>query len=117
MARKLTPAELARFEADFDIPRGMKPLKPADKKEKVPAEKAETKKRGRKRKEDTIEAAPQKPKAGRPRKNEEPLFVRSFRLPDRTIKKLRVRAALDGISAADVIIRLVDELHVPGVDE
>lgn len=56
-------------------------------------------------------------KVGRPRKNEEPLFVRSFRLPDRIIKKLRVRAALDGISAADVIIRLVDDLHVPGCDE
>ena len=114
MAKKLTPEELERNKADFDIPPGMEPLKPADKKGKVPAKKAEPKKRGRKRKEE-IEADP--PKAGRPRKNEEPLFVRSFRLPDRTIKKLRVRAALDGISAADVIIRLVDELHVPGVDE
>ena len=116
MAKRLPPRELAKIRlGDFDYTEEdlQKMTARIEEEEK---KKGQPKKRGRKRKE-AVEADAAPPKVGRPRKNEEPLFVRSFRLPDRTIKKLRVRAAVDGISAADVIIRLVDELHVPSCDD
>ncbi len=60
----------------------------------------------------------EKPKhaGGRPKKAEE-VSVRSFRLPDRTVQRLRVLAALKGVSAADVIIELADKVKVPGLDK
>lgn len=107
MARKLTPEELERNKADFDIPAGMKPLKPT--KEKAPAKKPAAKK--------TPQPEPQpKHAGGRPKKQEE-TNVRSFRLPDRTVQRLRVLAALKGVSAADVIVELADRVKVPGLDK
>lgn len=101
MARKLTPAELAEATgAAFQ-----KPVDPGQT-ELFGTQKVKTKK-----------AAKAKEGAGRPRKHEETYNTTSFRLSPETLRRLRVRAALDGVSAADVITRLAAEMHVPGIDK
>ena len=104
MARKLTKAELERNKYDFDIP-ATQPIDPGQQElfgnQKV-KKKAEKPKDGG---------------AGRPRKHEETYSTTSFRLSPETLRRLRVRAALDGVSAADVITRLAAEMHVPGIDK
>ena len=110
MAKKLSKEELAKTKLpDFDPPvdpgqtelfgtqKVSKKKKPAPKKAAAPA--------------------PQERHAGgRPKKGNETTRVVSFRLPERTVRRLRVRAALDGVSSADVIVDLVDKINVPGID-
>lgn len=119
MAKKLSKEELAKTKLpDFDPPvdpgqtRLFGTQKVGAKKSAVAAaKKTDTKK--------AAKAAPEKKAApaGRPRKREETYSTTSFRLPPETLRRLRVRAALDGVSAADVIIRLADEMDVPGIDK
>ena len=90
MARKLSREELERFKADFDPPA----YPAADKKEM----------------KDTARAA------GRPRKREGDTRPVSFRLPESTIKKLRVAAIMRDVSPADLIIEFVDGLEVGRID-
>lgn len=104
MARKLTPEELEDIRrADFGLPPVVDPGQ---------TELFGTQKVSKKKAAKTKDGG-----AGRPRKHEETYSTTSFRLPPETLRRLRVRAALDGVSAADVIIRLADEMHVPGIDK
>lgn len=113
MAKKLPKSELERMKTDFDPP-------------KIPPGQTslfEDKKNFKKKLSESLSVkfekkpTPEKPpKVGRPPKPEK-VDVRSFRLPERTVRRLRVRAALDGVSAADIIIKLVDKMHVPGLDK
>lgn len=92
MARKLTPEELERFKADFDPPDYMKPLtKEKELQARKDPEQAKTK--------------------GRPRKHDDTRPV-SFRLPEKTIRRLRAKAALEGVSPADLIIAWANTLEV-----
>ena len=91
MSRKLSPEELERFKTDFDPPAYMDPQT----KKKLPVRK-ET----------------EQPKTkGRPRKHDDTRPV-SFRLPEKTIRRLRAKAALEGVSPADLIIAWANTLEV-----
>ena len=119
MAKNLSKEELAKTKLpDFDPPVDP-PVDPGQTRlfgtQKVSAKKTDTKKAAPKRAAGKKEA--DAPAAGRPRKHEATYGTTSFRLPPETLRRLRVRAALDGVSAADVIIRLADEMDVPGIDK
>lgn len=119
MARKLTHKELQQTKADFDAPKvdsGQTPLLEAD----------SEKKKTRQKKINTIKDMGRAASAlvniemgrkfkcpGRPRKYESSKNV-TFRLPTETIRKLRVKAALEERSPADIIVELVAALGVPG---
>ena len=136
MARKLTKEELERNKADFDIPAGLKPLAEPKKgtsttTKKAPAKNTKTgaKKKTSEQKKREEESAvaismpepetpkPEKHAGGRPRKSDEETRVFSFRLTERTVRRLRVLAALQGVSAADIIADLADREKVPGIDK
>lgn len=118
MARKLTPEEIERNKTDFDIPAGLKPLV---KKEKKPTTKKATsaKKPAKKPVKEEPKPAPMQTKhpGGRPRKSEEKTDVRSFRLPERTMQRLRILAAVEGVSPADIIIKLADRAKMPDLTQ
>ena len=108
MAKKLPPEELDKIKAgDLAIYLPQKPTDPGQT-ELFGTQKVKKKKTA-KPKEDAG--------AGRPRKHAETYSTTSFRLSPETLRRLRVRAALDGVSAADVITRLAAEMHVPGIDK
>ena len=121
MARKLTKAELERCKTDFGPPtnskKDQKPDYKTQYKEIVEKEKAAKKPRKATKKAIPKETpTPEKHAGGRPKKNDEETRVFSFRLSDRTVRRLRVLAALQGVSAADIIAELADRENVPGID-
>ena len=87
MARKLSQEELKRFRTDFDPPGSTA----ADRKETAAGK-------------------------GRPRKRQGDTRPVSFRLPEATIKKLRIAAIMRDASPADLIIEFVDGLEVGRID-
>ena len=94
MARKLTPKEIKRAKADFDPPRW-----------KVPPGQTslfEEKEEGANRKTG-------KP-AGRPRKHDEKGRSVSFWLTESAIRKLRTEAAARGMTAPDLLHKMIEAL-------
>ena len=90
MARKLTPEELERNKTDFDPPTYMEPL-------------SRTSSRSTRKGNELP-----KPK-GRPKKHDDTRPV-SFRLPEKTIRRIRAKAALEGVSPADLLIEWAAKL-------
>ena len=121
MARKLTPEELERNKADFDIPAGMEPLKPEKKKAapvpkkgKTSAAKTGTKKpapkKEQKKEENKKPTPPPAPPVapafkrggGRPGAFEK-VQILTVKLPPEDVVKLKVKAAEQGKTVAQVI--------------
>ena len=118
MATKLPPEEMKRTKTDFDPPTAPQPEEKKNMKKALRASLSPKPKAAAAKKPEPEKKENEKPKhaGGRPKKAEE-VSVRSFRLPDRTVQRLRVLAALKGVSAADVIIELADKVKVPGLDK
>jgi len=102
VARKLTQKELQQTKADFDPPKKSK------------RQRKTTLIKDMERAATLVEIKMDARKCpGRPRKHAESRNI-TFRLPPETIRKLRVKAALEERSPADIIVELVEALGVPG---
>lgn len=97
MARKLTKAELERYAADFDPP--MPPQQPT---KKATTKKATKKAEEKKTEKRTPDPDPKRAAAGRPGAFERVQIV-TLKLPPEDVIKLKVKAAEQGKTMAQVI--------------
>ncbi len=113
LRKNLSPKKAAPAEKQEQEPEPKKKTKAQQQREAVLSYWQEVKRRDDEAKAE--KAAQPKHAGGRPKKAEE-VSVRSFRLSDRTMQRLRILAAFDNVSVADIITKLADKAKVPGLD-